>query len=140
MKNVQIVENVKKHVHATLFCKIRMQMYQSAAGMIGFVAFKGIQKSAASDKQMLKISVDGEVCGEYSLKDKQEIKIGDTNVCQIEEDGTVSMTEADCPDQLCVKQGKIKAFGESIICLPNKVVLEIVTENKKAEEIDSIVK
>ena len=103
-----------------------------AAGMIGFVAFKGIQKSAASDKQMLKISVDGEVCGEYSLKDKQEIKI--------EEDGTVSMTEADCPDQLCVKQGKIKAFGESIICLPNKVVLEIVTENKKAEEIDSIVK
>ena len=24
-----IVENVKKHVHATLFCKIRMQMYQS---------------------------------------------------------------------------------------------------------------
>jgi hypothetical protein len=32
-----------------------------AAGMIGFVAFKGIQKSAASDKQMLKISVDGEV-------------------------------------------------------------------------------
>lgn len=111
-----------------------------AAGMIGFVAFKGIQKSAVSDKQMLKISVDGEVCGEYSLKDKQEIKIGDTNVCQIEEDGTVSMTEADCPDQLCVKQGKIKAFGESIICLPNKVVLEIVTENKKAEEIDSIVK
>ena len=29
VKDVQIVENVKKHVHATLFCKIRMQMYQS---------------------------------------------------------------------------------------------------------------
>lgn len=88
-----------------------------AAGMIGFVAFKGIQKSAASDKQMLKISVDGEVCGEYSLKDKQEIKIGDTNVCQIEEDGTVSMTEADCPDQLCVKRGKSKRLEKvSSVC------------------------
>ncbi len=111
-----------------------------AVGMIGFFAFKGIQSFAASDGQMLKISVDGKVYGEYSLEDKQEIKIGDTNVCQIEEDGTVSMTEADCPDHLCVKQGKIKEFGESIVCLPNKVVLEIVTDKKTAEEIDSIAK
>lgn len=111
-----------------------------AVGMIGFFAFKGIQRFAASDRQMLKISIDGKVYGEYSLEDKQEIKIGDTNVCQIEEDGTVSMTEADCPDHLCVKQGKIKEFGESIVCLPNKVVLEIVTDKKTAEEIDSIAK
>lgn len=111
-----------------------------AVGMIGFFAFKGIQRFAASDRQILKISVDGKVYGEYSLEDKQEIKIGDTNVCQIEEDGTVSMTEADCPDHLCVKQGKIKEFGESIVCLPNKVVLEIVTDKKTAEEIDSIAK
>ncbi len=111
-----------------------------AIGMIGFFALKGIQKFAASNEQMLKISVDGEIYGKYSLKNKQEIKIGDTNVCQIEEDGTVSMTEADCPDHLCVKQGKIKEFGESIVCLPNKVVLEITAENKKTESIDSIVK
>lgn len=111
-----------------------------AVGMIGFFAFKGIQRFAASDGQMLKISVDGKVYGAYSLEDKQEIKIGDTNVCQIEEDGTVSMTEADCPDHLCVKQGKIKEFGENIVCLPNKVVLEIVTDKKTAEEIDSIAK
>lgn len=111
-----------------------------AVGMIGFFAFKGIQRFAVSDGQMLKISVDGKVYGAYSLEDKQEIKIGDTNVCQIEEDGTVSMTEADCPDHLCVKQGKIKEFGESIVCLPNKVVLEIVTDKKTAEEIDSIAK
>ena len=109
-------------------------------GMIGFFAFKGIQRFASSSEQILKISVDGEVYGEYSLKDKQEIKIGDTNICQIQEAGTVSMTEADCPDHLCVKQGKIKEFGESIVCLPNKVVLEIVTDDKNAERIDGIVK
>lgn len=111
-----------------------------AVGMIGFFAFKGIQRFAASDKQILKISVDGKVYGEYSLEDKQEIKIGDTNVCQIEENGTVSMTEADCPDHLCIKQGKIKEFGESIVCLPNKVVLEIATDKKPAGKIDSIAK
>lgn len=111
-----------------------------AIGIVGFVVFKGIQKSATLSHQVLKISVDGEVYGEYSLKDKQEIKIGDTNVCQIEEDGTVIMTKAECPDHLCVKQGKIRQFGESIICLPNKVVLEIVTDDKKTEQIDSIAK
>ena len=111
-----------------------------SVGIVGFVVLKGIQKSAVSNQQVLKISVDGEVYGEYSLKDKQEIKIGDTNVCRIEEDGTVSMTEADCPDHLCIKQGKIKQFGESIVCLPNKVVLEIVTGDEKAEQIDSIAK
>lgn len=111
-----------------------------AVGIVGFVVLKGIQKSAVSNQQVLKISVDGEVYGEYSLKDKQEIKIGDTNVCRIEEDGTVSMTEADCPDHLCIKQGKIKQFGESIVCLPNKVVLEIVTGDEKSEQIDSIAK
>ena len=111
-----------------------------AAGIMGFVVFKVIQKSASSNEQILKISVDGEMYGEYSLKNKQEIKIGNTNVCQIEEDGRVSMIEADCPDHLCVKQGKIKEFGESIVCLPNKVVLEIVTDDEKTEKIDSIAK
>ena len=111
-----------------------------AIGMIGFFAFKGIQRFVSSGEQVLKISVDGEVYGEYSLKDKQEIKIADTNICQIQEDGTVSMIKADCPDHLCVKQGKIREFGESIVCLPNKVVLEIVTDDKDAERIDGIAK
>lgn len=109
-------------------------------GLVGFIIFKGIQKHAESENQVLKISVDGEVYGEYSLKEEQEIKIGDSNVCRIEEDGTVVMTEADCPDHLCVKQGKIKQFGETIVCLPNKVILEIARDDKNEEQIDSIAK
>lgn len=108
--------------------------------IIGFLVLKGIQKSNRENQQSLEILVDGEIYGEYSLKEKQEININDTNVCRIEKDGTVTMTEADCPDHLCVKQGKIKQFGESIICLPNKVVLKIVTDNSEKKEIDSIVK
>lgn len=37
----------------------------------------------------------------------------------------VDMIEADCPDQLCVLHNPISEVGETIICLPNKVVLEI---------------
>lgn len=40
------------------------------------------------------------------------------------ENGYISMNSADCPDKLCVKQGKISEIG-SIVCLPNKVIIEI---------------
>lgn len=37
----------------------------------------------------------------------------------------VDMIEAECPDQLCVLHNPISKPGETIVCLPNKVVLEI---------------
>ena len=40
-------------------------------------------------------------------------------------DGNVRVIEADCPDQLDVKQGYISKIGEVIVCLPNRLVVEI---------------
>lgn len=40
-------------------------------------------------------------------------------------DGAARLTEADCPDLLCVKQGAVRYAGDSIICLPHRVVVEI---------------
>ena len=40
-------------------------------------------------------------------------------------DGRVYMECADCKNQICVLTGKISDSGESIVCLPNKVVAEI---------------
>jgi len=40
-------------------------------------------------------------------------------------DGEVFVEKATCKNQVCVKSGKISKKGESIICLPNKVVVEI---------------
>lgn len=52
-------------------------------------------------------------------------------------DGKVRVIEADCPDKLDVKQGYISEVGEIIVCLPNRLVVEIkgVGENT---EIDGI--
>jgi hypothetical protein len=49
------------------------------------------------------------------------------------------MTQADCPDKLCVHQKAISATGETIVCLPNKVVVEIAGETEDAE-FDTIAK
>lgn len=50
-----------------------------------------------------------------------------SNTVEIQ-NGAVKVTEADCPDQLCVKQGAIKGDRESIICLPHKFVVEVRKE------------
>ncbi len=48
--------------------------------------------------------------------------------------GTVFIEDADCPDKLCVKQGKISKSGESIICLPHKVVVKISAEERENDD------
>lgn len=49
------------------------------------------------------------------------------NLLAVSENG-VSMEAADCPDQICVHHIPIKGGGESIICLPHKLVVEIQGE------------
>lgn len=71
----------------------------------------------------VQITVDGKLYGTYSLGEDQVISIGDTNVCEIK-DGEVKMTEADCPDHLCIKQPAVGSAGGFIVCLPNKVVIQ----------------
>ena len=39
------------------------------------------------------------------------------------------MEDADCPDKVCVKTGKIKKPGQTIVCLPHRTVIEITGDN-----------
>ena len=83
------------------------------------------------------ITVEGKIQGVYSLADDQIIEInGGTNILQIK-NGYADMTEADCPDKLCVHQKSVSKRGESIICLPNKVVVSI--ESEENSEFDAVV-
>lgn len=79
-----------------------------------------------SGEHLVEISVDGEHFDTYNLTDEQTIEIDDTNRVVIE-DGAARMEWADCPDQLCVNHRAVSKNGESIICLPNQVVITIVS-------------
>lgn len=81
------------------------------------------------------VTVDGKVKGMYSLSEHLEVKIEGTNTFLIE-NREVKMEEANCPDQICVNHKPISKNKETIVCLPNKVVIEIITE--KEAELDSI--
>ncbi len=54
------------------------------------------------------------------------------------QDGQAWIEEASCPDGLCVKMGHISRTGQSVVCLPNQVVVEIT--GGSGSEIDAVVR
>jgi len=59
---------------------------------------------------------------------------GGTNTIEIK-DGKVRMTEAECPNHLCVRQGWISFSGQSIVCLPNELSVTITGADDAADFI-----
>ncbi len=73
------------------------------------------------------ISADGKTVKTLSIdKDAEYVFESDKgyNIVVIK-DGAVYVKEADCPDKICVNHKKISNVGETIICLPHKLVIEI---------------
>lgn len=71
------------------------------------------------------VAVDGREVARYSLAQSAVYELnGGTNTLVIE-NGEAWLSHADCPDHLCVKQGKIRAAGQVITCLPNKLTVTV---------------
>lgn len=103
---------------------------------VALCAFLAHQIIGGDGASKVTVKVNGELKGTYSLAEDQTIEInGGTNILQIK-NGKADMTEADCPDQLCVNQRAISRQGESIICLPHKVVVEV--ESSESSELDAV--
>ena len=58
------------------------------------------------------------------------------------ENGTAHMEFADCPDGLCIRQGEIRYTGESIVCLPHRLVAAVTggAEKKSESAVDAVVR
>lgn len=109
-----------------------------AAAILFLVMRIGNQKEGSQ----VKITVDGETYGVYSLWEEQEIEIKGTegeNRIHIE-DGKARMIAADCPDGYCMDQGEIHRAAETIVCLPHRVVVEVITREKAEDFADVIAK
>ena len=81
------------------------------------------------------VTVKGEDFGAYRLNEDQTVDIDGTNTLVIK-DGAVRIEKADCPDQVCVYHRGISRNGESIICLPNRVVVSV--RSSEDSELDGV--
>lgn len=83
------------------------------------------QKSAAQ----LQVQIDGQIIATYDLTKNTNVIInganGGTNHLIIE-DGAAWISEASCPDKVCVHQGRIEMNGQIIVCLPNRMTATII--------------
>ena len=53
-------------------------------------------------------------------------------------DGAVSVTKSNCGDKTCMRTGKISRRGEAIICVPNKIIVEIKGSSKESD-VDAVI-
>ena len=85
----------------------------------------------------VKVEIDGKTVQTLRLDNDTEQQISTdygTNTLVIK-NGEASVTNADCPDRICVNHRGIRRSGESIICLPHKLVITIVND-KDENEVD----
>ncbi|MGI6211337.1 MAG: NusG domain II-containing protein [Anaerovoracaceae bacterium] len=83
------------------------------------------------------VRVNGKDYATYSLAENRTVTIrqnGHVNKFIIK-DGTVQMTKSSCKNKLCIEQGRISETNQSIVCLPNRVTLEIQGGESKYDAI-----
>ena len=88
----------------------------------------GLWLGLRRDGAAVVVEQDGKETARYALDENRTVRIkgqGGYNLLIIE-GGEAWLLEADCPNLLCVKTGKIRYAGQSIVCLPHKVAVRIV--------------
>ena len=76
----------------------------------------------------VEVSVDGRLYETLPLHKDARLVIADgehSNTLVIEK-GKAFMSAASCPDHVCMDRGAVQYDGETIVCLPNKVVVTVL--------------
>ena len=89
------------------------------------------------------VKVDGKVYKEISLSSLKEddtftVETSKGNNTISVKDKSISITHADCHDSLCVKQGSKSKVGDTIVCLPHKLIIEIKGKEEDSSSDDII--
>lgn len=99
------------------------------------IFFKTSQKGSKNNYAIIK--VDGKIHKKIDLSkvkksEKVNLNLPNGKNTLLIKNNSIQMDSANCNDALCVKQGNISKVGQTIICLPHKLIIEI-----KGDELDS---
>ena len=106
------------------------------AAVAGMLVIQSLREEGAQ----VVITWNGEVEGTYPLDQDEtfvfEGENGGRNVVVIE-NGMVFVSEANCPDQICVNHKPTNQTADPIVCLPNKLVVEVSAPNSE-NQLDGV--
>ena len=95
----------------------------------------GVIQLTEQDGAYVVVKVNGAEVARYSLSEDGEYELnGGTNILRIK-DGTACLSKANCPDHLCVNQGKISKSGQTITCLPNRLTVTVYSVDESDVEL-----
>jgi hypothetical protein len=96
----------------------------------------GWRVAARQDGEYVCVKQNNTVLGEYPLDKDTEIRFdsenGGYNILVISE-GKAEILSASCKDKICVNHRKICYEGESIVCLPNRLMITVESTEKTAD-------
>ena len=118
--------------------KLRDIILIAAILVVALAAFLFVELGKEEGARVI-VAVEGNEIATYSLFDNGEYALnGGTNILHIE-DGVAWLVDADCPDKLCVHQGKIDKTGEVITCLPNKLTVTVKGADSGDEMVPDLI-
>lgn len=109
-----------------------------ALALLAYIGMTFFQGANTHDAEAV-VLIDGVEYGRFPLAtdvvERIELPDGSYNVLVIKE-GKADVTEASCPDGICVNHRAVNRQNQSITCLPNKLVVEI--RNGEVSDVDAI--
>ena len=107
-------------------------------GVLGVAVIIYIQREDTISGEAL-VTIDGKEYGRFPLDEDrvEHIQVSESsyNILEIR-DGHADITDASCPDSVCVNHWKVSKKNQSIVCLPNKLVVTIV--NGAESDVDIV--
>lgn len=102
---------------------------------IAAAVYKSEKRQAGANQRVL-IYKNNILIKQVELKEDANFNLGQSGISLEIKDSAVKVLSADCPHKTCVNRGVIRYPGESIICVPNQIIIEIEAEGH--DSVDAV--
>ena len=103
----------------------------AAIALTVILCFLPLSGSPAAKAQ---IYLNGELIKTVSLSEDQEFSVDGpySNLIRVK-DGSIMFADSDCPGHDCVHSGSINSVGRSLVCLPNRVEIRVISDQSDVD-------
>ena len=103
--------------------------------LLFFLVRNGQDRATGTDAVAV-VTVDGAEVGRYPLNKSGTFPLNNGSNILVVENGEAWVSEANCPDKVCMGMGRISRNGEFIACLPNRLI--VVVEGGEPALVDGM--
>lgn len=111
--------------------------------LAAFAGFYMLPRAVAGSPGSFVVTVGGRRWRQFESGRPRDVLIGGVGGwCRMRiGSGKAAVIASDCPNHLCVSQGKIEGPGETIVCLPHRIVVSFESvDSASGDRVDAVIK